>query len=375
LAGEKLDLVLNLSASPFHVQKPARRVELFQEMTRALRAPVAVCNMVGGNDELLFDGCSLVISRSGKVVAAGKAFEEDLLIVDAQTPPLSKMPWPESEPEWLYRALTMGLKDYVRKSGASRVCLGLSGGIDSSVCASLAAAALGGDAVAGLSLPTRFTSGPSEEDARTLAENLGISFREISIEPLFKGYEALLDKLFEKEPASLTLENIQPRIRMAVLMAVANEENRFLLNTSNKSEIACGYATLYGDAAGALAVLGDLTKHQVYQLAEYINRNGPVIPTRVIQRAPTAELRENQTDQDTLPPYEVLDLMVAQAVEQSRGPADLIQGGFQEAMVRHFQKLFAASEYKRRQLPPVLRVSSRAFGMGWRIPLAARKAD
>lgn len=374
LVGQGLDCVINISASPFHVGKALERVHVFHEAAKFVGAPFVVVNQVGGNDELLFDGCSFAVTPAGKAVVKGKAFEEDSIVFDSKIlhsekegPPV----WPTSQAECLHRALTMGLRDYVTKSGMNRVGLGLSGGIDSSVAAALAATALGPKSVIGVSLPTRFTSQASRDDARQLAKNLDIEFLEIPIDPLFERFEALWRERVGEIKISTTLENIQPRLRMTVLMALANERGLMILNTSNKSEIATGYATLYGDTAGGLSVLGDLLKRQVYELARYLNRNSEVIPKRIIDRAPTAELRAGQFDEETLPPYAVLDDLVAKAVEGRQGLNELKKLGYDKAHVDAFARLHAMSEYKRHQLPPVLRVSTRAFGVGRRMPMAA----
>ena len=363
-----LDLLVNLSASPFSVGKPEKRISLFRDIAAFLQAPLVFCNQVAGNDELIFDGCSLALSAEGRILAAGKAFEEELVLADfASRASEVAPPWPHEESEWIRLALVLGIGDYVKKCGGNSVYLGLSGGIDSAVVAALAAEAVGGDNVHAISMPTRFNLSASQADAQALAKNLGARFRTVPIEPIFSVYETLAKDWFGGGVSTLTLENLQPRIRMTVLMAFANEGKGFLLNTSNKSEIATGYATLYGDTAGALAVLGDLTKNQVYALARHLNREREIIPQRIIDRPPSAELRENQTDQDSLPPYDVLDDMVVKLVEGLQPPSRM-EGEF----ARKLGHLHAVSEYKRRQLPPVLRVSSRAFGIGRRMPVAAK---
>lgn len=361
-------LLFVLSASPFYLGKPEQREKLLIQIAKDFKAPVIYCNQVAGNDEVIFDGGSLVANSRGEIELRLPVFEENLGIWDDKQNSLCAS-WPSKEEQWLEEAISFGLKDYVIKSGMKKVCLGLSGGIDSSVLAVIATRALGKENVEGVSLPTRFTSSASREDAKTLAKNLGIAFRELAIEDIFVGFEKVLSSL---NPKTLTLENIQPRIRMTLLMAIANEGAKLLLNTSNKSEIATGYSTLYGDSAGALSPLGDLTKAQIVKLAKYFNRNQETIPRRVIARPPTAELRENQKDEDTLPPYETLDLLVDACFLSGKGTEDLLREGFSPESVETFSRLHRISEHKRRQMPPVLKVSSKAFGMGRRMPLACR---
>lgn len=372
LKNQKLDLLLNLSASPFELGKPEIRESLFCLVSKKVNAPVVFCNQVGANDELIFDGTSFVISAEGNQVQA-KSFEVDLVTWDleAQTSFTEKQIWNESE--WLMEALSLGIRDYLEKTPAQTVCLGLSGGIDSSVAAALAVKALGPQRVFGFALPSRFNASQSLEDAQKLAANLGISFKSLPIEPIFETFKnSLMDNLGEKLKP-LTLENIQPRIRMTLLMALANESGHLLLNTSNKSEITAGYATQYGDTAGAIAVLGDLSKRQVYALARQLNSKKEVIPERVITRAPSAELRENQTDQDTLPPYDVLDFIVREHIEKFVPLSEIKGAGVSSEVLQKVSKLNSVSEYKRRQLPPALRVTSKAFGLGRRIPVVGRK--
>jgi len=371
---KNIDWILNISASPFSLGKPEMRLRLFAQASAFSKAPVIFCNQVGGNDELLFDGCSFVVNPEGRTLSAAKAFSEEIHYFDTEATNDKALPWPTSQGQWLYEALVLGTRDYMRKCGAKGACLGLSGGVDSSVCAAIATEALGKKAVTGVCLPTRYTSNASLEDAEAVAKALDMPFHVLGIETIFKLFENLWKEWFHHAADSLTLENVQPRIRMTILMALANSRRLFLLNTSNKSEIATGYATLYGDSSGALSILGDLTKHQVYQLAEFINSRGNmIIPKRVLERPPTAELRHHQTDQDTLPPYSILDPMVVAVVEGLKGTDTLIQEGFDTQWVEKFSKLHAASEYKRHQLPPVIRVSSRAFGIGRRIPVASVK--
>ncbi len=367
-----MDAIINISASPFSLDKPQHRTDLFASIATSLKAPLFFCNQVGANDELVFDGCSFVLRSNGKLVAKAKGFEEDLLVCSLYDGTANAISgWSYSDGYWIFRALELGIRDYITKCGSRRVLVGLSGGVDSSVCAAIAAKALGPDNVKGICLPTRFTSSQSLEDAEALAKSLGIEFQCLQIEPLFSHYRDLWEKWFLSSPKGLTLENLQPRIRMTILMAVANEEDRLLLSTSNKSEIATGFATLYGDTAGAIAPLGDLTKAQVYQVAKFVNEEKIIIPHRVIDRAPTAELRENQTDEDSLPPYEILDPLVQEHVEL--GNSAIPHVGLNSSFRKQFEDLHFKSEYKRFQLPPVIRISRRAFGMGRRIPIAAQR--
>ncbi|MFM8270585.1 MAG: NAD+ synthase [Pseudomonadota bacterium] len=366
--GKKIKGLFVLSASPFDLKKTALRQKLLSEIAKELKTPVVYCNQVAGNDELIFDGGSSVVNEQGEAALNLPLFEETCLVWTS-TDSASQKFEPMSETECLYKALSFGIRDYVKKSHQKKICLGLSGGIDSSVAAVLAVEAIGRDNVLGVSLPTRFTSTASREDAKSLAHALGIRFQEMEIEPIFEAFEKTLAPL---NPTGLTLENIQPRIRMTLLMALSNQEGSLLLNTSNKSEIATGYSTLYGDSAGALAPLGDLLKHQVRALAAHINRSGPVVPRRVIGRAPTAELRPNQKDEDNLPPYSILDLLVEACLSAKWGVDELGNKGFSPDSVELFSRLHRVSEYKRKQMPPVLRISPKAFGMGRRIPLAAR---
>jgi NAD+ synthase (glutamine-hydrolysing) len=368
---DKIDLFVGLSASPFHLNKPQNRLDLVRKITGRLHVPAVFCNSVGAHDEILFDGGSFLMSQKGEILATAPSCEEALKIWDTSSQDLDISPWPTSDGEWLFETLSLGIRDYMHKTGMKRAILGLSGGIDSSVVAALAVKALGPENVLGILLPTRFTSSFSNDDAVTLASRLGMAAQVCPIDSLFGSFEGELVKWLGRKAAPLTLENIQPRLRMTVLMALANEEGRALLNTSNKSEISTGFATLYGDSSGALAVIGDLTKEQVYSLAKYINSAGEMIPARVLTRAPSAELRSGQVDQDVLPPYEELDEMVRLHVEKQVPPDRW--GSIPEESKKKFLRMHAVSEFKRRQLPPVIRVSPRAFGVGRRIPIASAK--
>jgi len=368
LKGSNLEALFVLSASPFDIQKNTLRNSLLSQIARELSAPVIYCNQVAGNDELIFDGQSRVVAPSGDAVLTLAAFEENFEIWDSGQIIASQRETFCTD-ESLFRALSFGIKDYSRKSHQKKICLGLSGGIDSSVAAVLAAEALGKENILGVSLPSRFTASASREDAKALAEKLGIEFQELEIEPIYSIFEKVLSPL---KPQGLTLENIQPRIRMTLLMAIANQRKMILLNTSNKSEMATGYSTLYGDSAGALAPLGDLVKNQIWSLAHWMNRHSEIIPQRVISRPPSAELRPNQKDEDSLPPYAILDPLVEAIIEKNQESKELSPDLFPGPWVDHFNQLHAFSEFKRKQMPPILRVTGKAFGMGRRIPLACR---
>lgn len=363
--------LINLSASPFHLGKPAMREKLLHDAALFSKAGMLFCNQVGANDDLVFDGSSCALDSAGNVLVRSPSFQETMTVVDLALRTEVAVPI-QTDSEWLQSALVLGIRDYVRKSGGRGVCLGLSGGIDSSVVAVLAVQAVGAENVSALMLPSRFTSDASKQDATALAATLGIQTHTLPIDALFKETQHVFE-VAGVSLAPLTLENIQPRLRMSLLMAYSNEKHLLLLNTSNKSELAAGYATLYGDSAGAVGVLGDLTKNQVFALARHFNRDSEVIPARVIDRAPSAELRENQKDEDSLPPYSVLDPMVKAVVEEGADEAALRAQGVLAEHSQNFLRRYRQSEFKRRQFPPILRVSPRAFGRGRRIPLAAAK--
>jgi len=372
---QNVDLLVNIAASPFALGKPDRRLKLFRAITAHIGVPVLFCNQVGGDDELIFSGGSFAMNAKGEVIGCAKAFVEELLYIDTdKANGKCAIPWPASEGEWIREALVLGLRDYVRKCGAKNVLVGLSGGVDSSVTAAVAVSALGKEAVMGVCIPTRYTSKASLEDAETLAKNLDIEYRVLGIETLLGLYENLWREWFHRAPKSLTRQNIQPRIRMNLLMALCNERNKLLLNTSNKSELTAGYTTLYGDTSGAVAVLGDVLKTQVYEVAKVINQREMVIPERVLSRVPTAELAENQSDQDVLPPYDQLDPLIKEFIENKKSRNELLEEGFDIELVDKVEKLHYSTEFKRYQLAPVLRVSSRAFGIGRRIPIASNRS-
>jgi NAD+ synthetase len=377
LARAGADLLINISASPYYLGKYATRVEVLAGHARRSGVPVAFCNQVGGNDELLFDGASCVVGADGRVVAQAKAFEEDLLLVDLEDLDAARR---EAQPEGvagLHDALVMGLRDYVHKCGFRSVVLGLSGGIDSAVVACLAAAALGPENVHGVALPSRHSSTHSVEDARTLAESLGLRYSVIEIEPMHAAFEQALAGQFAGRTPDVTEENIQARVRGVVLMALSNKFGSLLLTTGNKSELAVGYCTLYGDMCGGLAVISDVPKRMVYELAEEVNRRAgrEIVPRSTIEKPPSAELRPNQTDQDTLPPYDVLDDILVRFEERQEGAGEIVGGGNSADVVREVIRKIHGNEYKRQQAAPGLKVTSRAFGFGRRMPIAARISD
>ena len=374
LAKAKPDLVLNLSASPFHAAKLSVRQALLKDLTDRVKAPILYCNLVGGNDELVFDGCSLVMDVGGTLFAEGKAFEEDFLIYDTANPALPKSPRPLLETETIYRALVLGTRDYVLKCGFEKVLLGLSGGIDSALVACLAAEALGPGNVLGVTLPSPYSSKGSVEDSRQLARALGIGFEEIPITPVFEEALKSLKPFFGDKPADLTEENLQARIRGLFLMALSNKFGRLVLSTGNKSELSVGYCTLYGDMCGGLAVISDLPKGMVYELSRYVNDKAgqPLIPEAILTKAPSAELRPNQKDQDSLPPYDTLDAILTLYIEKNQTAAAIQRAGFDAPLVRDILRKVDGNEYKRRQMAPGLKVTTKAFGMGRRVPIAQK---
>jgi NAD+ synthase (glutamine-hydrolysing) len=368
------NLLLNIASSPYNTEKIQLRYDMLKTIAVKQRIPVAYVNHVGGNDQLLFDGSSMAFDAHGELKARARAFAEDLVIFDTNDGAGEIRPAPESEAEEIYLGLCMGVRDYVQKCGFKKVLVGLSGGIDSSLVATIAADALGPQNVLGVGMPGPYSSPGSIRDAEALARNLGIEFRVISITPVFESYLQTLDHAFEGAPSDVTEENIQARIRGNVLMALSNKFGSLLLTTGNKSELAVGYCTLYGDMAGGLAVIADVPKTTVYALARYVNRGGERIPQACLQKPPSAELRPNQTDQDSLPPYDVLDAILKAYIEENRGvdeiAATLLQ--LDPSLVRRTVHMVNAAEYKRQQAPPTLKVTAKAFGMGRRFPIAQK---
>jgi NAD+ synthase (glutamine-hydrolysing) len=365
------DLLINISASPYEMEKPRLRFQMLSDHVRKHSVPLVYVNLVGGNDDLLFDGGSLALGENGNVIAQGKSFSEDLLIVDPDS--TSDQQYHEGEQIVnLYKALVMGAGDYVRKCGFSSAVLGLSGGIDSAVTACIAAEALGSANVLGVSMPSMYSSPESYADARALARNLGARFEVIPIEPMFRAFEQSLASVFTGLPQDTTEENLQARIRGAILMALSNKLHHIVLGTGNKSELAAGYCTLYGDMVGGLAVISDVPKTMIYRLADYINREKEIIPVNTIRRAPSAELKPDQTDQDTLPEYEILDGILKLRVEKQLSMDEIVAQGYERQTVGKVLRMIHSTEYKRRQAAPGLKVTTRAFGTGRRMPIAMR---
>lgn len=376
LLGAGGNIVFNISASPFHVGKPQLRRDMLSAIAKNDRVPVAMVNLVGGNDSIIFDGSSLVIAPDGRIVAQGKSFEEDLIFFDSNSLTGEVHEQVQSEEASAYAALVLGTRDYVRKCGFQRVIIGLSGGIDSALTAAIAADAVGPENVIGVGMPGPYSSRGSIDDARSLANNLGIRFELIRITDVFSAYLDTLKPVFNNLPEDVTEENIQSRIRGGILMALSNKLCAMVLSTGNKSELGVGYCTLYGDMAGGLAVISDVPKTMVYRLCRYVNTRIEIIPGNTIEKPPSAELRPNQTDQDTLPPYEILDAILEDYVECYK-PAEEIAGyrSFDLELVKRVIRMVDRAEFKRQQAAVGLKISEKAFGMGRRMPIAAKSSD
>jgi NAD+ synthase (glutamine-hydrolysing) len=366
-------LILNISASPYWRGKRELRHRMLAAIAKRHRAPVVMVNQVGGNDSLVFDGSSFALGPDGTIVAQARSFEEDLVVFDSAALTGDLRGSDLDEDAAVYHALALGTRDNVRKCGFSKVLIGLSGGVDSALVAAIAVDALGKENVTAIGMPSQYSSTGSIEDARALAKNLGICFTTVAIHDLFAQYTEALAPLFKGKQPDITEENIQSRIRGSLLMACSNKFNALVLTTGNKSEMSVGYCTLYGDMVGALAVIGDVVKTEVYQLCRYLNRDREVIPRAILEKPPSAELRPGQKDTDSLPPYEVLDPILQAYVERYETPEQIAdQYHFDLATVSHVVKLVERSEYKRQQAAPVLKVTSKSFGMGRRFPIAVK---
>jgi NAD+ synthase (glutamine-hydrolysing) len=368
------NFVLNISASPFWLRKRELRRDMLATIARTENVPVVMVNQVGGNDSLLFDGSSLVLNREGKLIAQGKSFEEDLVYFDSATLQGEMHEQIEGDEASAYAALVLGTRDYVRKCGFRRVIIGLSGGIDSALTAAIATDAVGPENVIGVGMPGPYSSPGSIEDARSLASNLGIRFELLSITEICKSYQQTLKDVFAGLKEDVTEENIQSRARGSLLMAMSNKLNAIVLSTGNKSEIAVGYCTLYGDMVGGLAVISDVTKTMVYRISRYVNSQKPVIPEASLEKPPSAELRPDQKDSDTLPPYDVLDAVLEDYVEESHSAEQIAKDrGFDLGLIQRVLRMVDRAEYKRQQAAPGIKISEKAFGYGRRFPIAAKQ--
>lgn len=377
LIKEKPDLMINIAASPFSAGHINTRKNILLENVKKYGIPLFYVNHVGAQTELIFDGGSLVIDSAAQIVDEMAYFEEEFSLYEWNKNELKKLGedssfLPENPVQLVHDALITGIKDYFRKLGFKKAVLGSSGGIDSAVVQYLASMALGSENVSAVLMPSRYSSDHSVNDAVQLSKNLGNPYNIISIEEAFGSFENTLAGMFSGTQNDLTEENLQSRCRGVILMAISNKFGPILLNTSNKSENAVGYGTLYGDMAGGLSVIGDLYKTQVYELARWINRNSEIIPENIIVKAPSAELRPNQKDSDSLPDYAILDLILFEYIENRKGPSEIIKMGYDESLVKRILRLVNLNEYKRHQTPPILRVSSKAFGMGRRMPIVAK---
>jgi NAD+ synthase (glutamine-hydrolysing) len=373
LAQAGAQAIVNLSASPFTVGKQVLREQMLGQMAAKYRLPLVWVNQVGGNDDLIFDGRSGAFDAQGRVSARAKGFEADIVIAD-----LSGAPGTVAEDDFdaeaeIWNALVLGVRDYARKTRFKTVLLGLSGGVDSALTAAIAADAMGPENVLGVMMPSVYSSKGSVDDSVELARNLGIRTVELPIADIMKTYDRTLADAFAGRTADVTEENIQSRIRGNLLMALSNKYGSLLLTTGNKSEMSVGYCTLYGDMNGGLAVIADLPKMMVYRVSRWRNRRKPDIPESILTKAPSAELRPDQKDQDSLPPYDLLDQILELHVEQSQSAEEIIAQGFDEATVRRVLRLVRMAEFKRKQAAPVLKVTSRAFGTGWRMPIVRQE--
>lgn len=368
---EGAEFIVNISASPFCMDKANLRKKLLKNVAIKNELPLFFVNSVGGNDELVFDGRSMVVDKNGVILNEANAFVEDEIIFDMENQPKICSELAMSPIEEVYRSLVLGVRDYISKCGFQRVVIGLSGGIDSAVVSVIARDAIGASNVMGVAMPTRYSSDASFVDAKALAGNLDIAFEVVDIDSLYESYLKILKPLFKDKKEDTTEENIQARIRGNVLMAFSNKYGAMVLSTGNKSEMAVGYCTLYGDMAGGLAVIADVPKTMVYELAKYINREKELIPQNILIKPPSAELKPNQKDEDTLPPYEILDAILKLYVEDHLSKEAIIEMGYDKVLVADVIDKISSSEYKRRQAPPGLKITSKAFGWGRKYPIAA----
>lgn len=363
------DILINISGSPYHFQKPDARTRVCSKASRTLNCPVVLCCQVGGNDELVFDGYSVCVDEKGNLRNIAKGFEEDLMFVDLDAP-VCNVPFQYDSTADLYKALVLGVRDYFHKQGFKKGCLGLSGGIDSALVACIAADALGKENVLAVGMPSRYSSEGSVRDSEVLAKNLGIRFEIIAIEGVFKEYLKLLEPFFEGKPFDIAEENLQARIRGMILMALSNKLGYIVVSTGNKSEMGMGYCTLYGDMAGGLAAIADVLKTQVYELCRWINRNQEIIPSSIIDKPPSAELRHNQKDSDSLPDYAVVDTVLKGYVEEFLSPEEISKKyDLPLEIVNELILKIHKAEYKRRQAPPGIRVSRKSFKSGRKFPI------
>jgi NAD+ synthase (glutamine-hydrolysing) len=372
LKNKDAELFINLSASPYEMQKEGPRLALFKAHVKEKKIPLVMVNQVGGNDELIFDGRSLAFNANGDLIHQSSPYTEDLSVCDIEsshqaqvnvTSPIENIP----------KSLVLGLRDYAHKCGFKKALIGLSGGIDSAVTAALAVQALGPENVSGITMPSSYSSQGSISDSQHLAQGLGIQINTVEIKTIMDAFDTSLRPLFKGKAPDVTEENLQARIRGTLLMAVSNKMGHLLLTTGNKSEMAVGYCTLYGDMNGGLAVIADLYKTQVYALAEYINRDTEIIPTSTITKPPSAELRPDQKDEDSLPPYDVLDAILKRFIEHKEGISDIINSGFESEQVKWISRQVKINEYKRFQAAPVLKLTPTAFGTSRRMPIASKE--
>lgn len=371
LAESGASLLINISASPYNTGKEELRAGILRKIAESYGMNIIYSNQVGGNDSLLFDGMSMALDSSGRLLAKASDFEEDIVCVDFAASEGDLHPVSENEPASIFKALSCGVRDYVRKCGFSKAVIGLSGGIDSALVAAVAVDALGPENVLTVFMPSEFTDEDNFEDTERLSRNLGTELRTMPIKPLFEAFLTAHGNLDPHNPG-ITEQNLQARIRGVILMAISNKENRILLTTGNKSEMATGYCTLYGDMNGGLAVISDVFKTRVYEICNHLNSKKEVIPQRIIDKAPSAELKHDQKDQDDLPEYELLDRILKLAVEDFKGTDEIVSAGFDRKITEDVMRRIMNNEYKRQQAPPGLRVTTKAFGLGRRFPIAHR---